>query len=180
MPFLSIQHVEKPTRAASNKSMHRRTKQIASHSPVPASEPANPANHLSDPLIPAPHDIPSTINDILEQSFSLVNSARKNKTQVNKLGGLIKQVAKALGGADQKFIIESEFHSDLKETLHKIYCHIFVSVNRQKVVQLMMAKKDNQLFEEMQTQIDVLCGRIFLAYACRIEIRRKSNNGPRW
>lgn len=141
---------------------------------------ATPVKERLTESLSTPQNLPTTINDIVEKSFSLINTARRNKNQVNKLGGLMKQVAKALGGADYKFIVEAEFHSDLKETLYKIYCHIFVCVNRQKVVQLMMTKKDNQVYVEMQKQIDILCGRIFLAYACRMEIRRKTSPITRW
>jgi hypothetical protein len=117
---------------------------------------------------------PPSINDILEQTFVLINAAKKNKTHINKFAGLIKQIVKALSGVEYNFVLQAEFYSDLKETLYKIYCHIVMCMNRQKVVQLMMSKKDNQLYLEMQTQIDVLCGRIFLAYACRMTTRRRN------
>lgn len=118
--------------------------------------------------------LPTSINDILEQTFALINAAKKNKTHINKFAGLMKQIVKALSGVEYNFVLQAEFYSDLKETLYKIYCHILMCMNRQKVVQLMMAKKDNQLYTEMQAQIDVLCGRIFLAYACRMATRRKT------
>jgi len=128
--------------------------------------------------------LPSSINDILSETFVLINAAKKNKTHINKFAGLMKQIVKALSGVEYNFVLQAEFYSDLKETLYKIYCHIVMCMNRQKVVQLMMAKKDNQLFLEMQTQIDVLCGRIFLAYACRMATRRKTTNAsmspPSW
>lgn len=119
-------------------------------------------------------NLPSSINDILERTFALINSAKKNKTHVYKFGGLMKQIVKALSGVEYNFVLQAEFYSDLKETLYKIHCHIQLCTNRQKFVQMMMAKKDNQLYSEMQDQIDVLCGRIFLAYACRMATRKKN------
>lgn len=117
--------------------------------------------------------LPSSINDILENTFTLINNARKNKTHVQKFASLMKQIVKALSGVEYNFVLQAEFYSDLKETLHKIQCHIILSTNRQKFVQMMMAKRDNQLYLEMQDQVDMLCGRIFLAYANRMEIRKK-------
>jgi len=119
------------------------------------------------------NNLPSSINDILETTFTLINNAKKNKTHVQKFAGLMKQIVKALSGVEYNFVLQSEFYSDLKETLYKIQCHIYLSTNRQKVVQLMMAKRDNQLYEEMQVQVDLLCGRIFLAYANRMETRKR-------
>lgn len=121
------------------------------------------------------HNVPASINEILERTFALINGAKKNKTHVYKFGGLMKQIVKALSGVEYNFVLQAEFYSDLKETLHKIHNHIQICTNRQKFVQLMMAKKDNQLYTDMQAQIDVLCGRIFLAYACRMATRNLLN-----
>merc|ERR1719427_1844207 len=118
--------------------------------------------------------LPTSINEIVEQTFTLINAAKKNKTHIQKFAGLMKQIVKALSGVEYNFVLQAELYSDLKETLYKIYCHIMLCTNRQKVVQLMMTKKDNQLFDEMQVHVDVLCGRIFLAYACRMATRRKT------
>jgi len=118
-------------------------------------------------------NLPSSINDILQSTFVLINNAKKNKEHVQKFAGLMKQIVKALSGVEYNFVLQSEFYSDLKETLHKIHCHLMLSTNRQKVLQMMMAKKDNMLFFEMQDQIDLLCGRIFLAYAYRMRESRK-------
>lgn len=119
------------------------------------------------------NNLPSTINDILETTFTLINNARKNKTHVQKFAGLMKQIVKALSGVEYNFVLQSEFYSDLKETLSKIQWHIYSSTNRQKFVQMVMAKRDNQLYQEMQDQVDLICGRIFLAYANRMVTRKR-------
>ena len=46
----------------------------------------------------------------------------------------MKQIVKALSGVEYNFVLKAEFYSDLKETLYKIYCHIVMCMNRQKVI----------------------------------------------
>jgi len=115
----------------------------------------------------------TSINRIMEQTFTLSNGTTRNKNEVNKFVELVKQVVKALSGHDYIFVQQAEFYPDLKETLHKIYSHIHMCGNRQKVVQLVMTKKDKQFYDEMRKHVDALCGRIFLAYACRMTTRKK-------
>jgi len=101
-----------------------------------------------------------------------INTAKHNKSHVQKMLVIIKQILKALNGADYTFIRRAEFYSDLKETLNKLYIHVIESTGRKRWVKYMMAKRDHQFLLQMQEHVDVLCGRIMLSFASRVEQRK--------
>lgn len=115
-----------------------------------------------------------TLNSAMENIFRLIDSSKKNKSHVQKFTAILKPIVKALSGVDYHFIRKTEFYSDLKETLNKIHSHIVEAKKRGKLTKIMMAKKDQEFLTSMQQHIDLLCGRIFLANAQRLEKRKTS------
>nr|XP_047123481.1 uncharacterized protein LOC124806523 [Hydra vulgaris] len=111
----------------------------------------------------------------LQNCMELIISAKKNKANVNKYMFILKQVMKALNGLDYSFIRHGEFYHDLKETINKIRCQINILINRTKLSQIVMAKKDGMTYDQIQQQIDDICGRIVLASAQRQLARRKNS-----
>jgi len=108
-----------------------------------------------------------SINSTLENLFTLIRNAKKNKAHVHKFNDLLKPLVKALSGVNYDFVRQAEFYPDLKETLVKIQNHIIQSTHRTKFSQVMMSKKDGELLDEMEKLIDQLVGRIFLSYSER-------------
>ena len=116
----------------------------------------------------------TSVNSSVKNIIYLIDTVKKNKAHAHKFAELVKQIAKAVNGLEYKFIKQAEFFSDLKETLHKIHIHVEECTHRTKISQFIMAKKDHQMFADFQKHVDMLCGRIILANAQRMEIRRNS------
>lgn len=110
-----------------------------------------------------------TLYEIIDDILHVIQNARKNKAYASKYYQIIKQVMKAISGIEYTFLKQAEFYADLKETLSKIQYHLVQSTNRGKLVRKVMARKDISCFSEIQTHVDMLCGRIFLAYAERMK-----------
>jgi len=113
----------------------------------------------------------NSLNLQVEEIYCLIQTAKRNKQYISRFLNVVKQIIQALSGADGNFLRNAEFYQDLRETLNKIRNHLIASSKRKSISRLLMAKKDDRTFEEMQRHVDTLCGRIFLSYAQRMEKR---------
>lgn len=118
----------------------------------------------------------NSLNLQVEEIYRLIKSAKRNKQYIKRFVAVIKQITQALSGADANFLRNAEFYQDLRETLNKIQTHLATSAKRKPITRLLMAKKDEITYEEMQKHVDTLCGRIFLSYAHRMEQRATVSN----
>jgi len=118
----------------------------------------------------------NSLNLQVEEIYRLIKSAKRNKQYIARFVTVIKQITQALSGAEANFLRNAEFYQDLRETLNKIQTHLTTSSKRKPITRLLMAKKDELTYEEMQKHVDTLCGRIFLSYAQRMEQRATISN----
>ena len=106
-------------------------------------------------------------------SFMLNKEANQKMRGINKYQQIMVQLLQALSGADTKLIKQSEYYSDLRETLRKIHANIRQASKRKLIARLVMSGKDSQSTEEIQKVVDNLCGRIFLSYAQMRSLKQK-------
>lgn len=115
--------------------------------------------------------IQNSLNLQIEEISSIARNTKHNKALVARYVNIMKQITKALSGAEASFLRGAEFYSDLRETLSKIQVIISDLTKRKAMSRLLLAKKDNLTCDEMQCHADTLCGRIFLSYAQRMQMR---------
>ena len=123
-----------------------------------------------------------SMNLQIEEISRVAKNTKRNKALVTRYISIMKQITKALSGAEASFLRGAEFYSDLRETLSKIYV-VVCDLSKQKTMsRLLLSKKDKITCDEMQLHVDTLCGRIFLSYAQRMEMRRlaTASRGKRW
>lgn len=113
---------------------------------------------------------PGSIFAIVDKIHWAIAVAKHNKAYVLRFVPLIKQITKVLNGADMKFIRQAEFYSDLRETLFKIETHVKESSTRGKLMNKLMAKKNQKSFEEFELQVEHLITRIVFSFAQRVQL----------
>jgi len=113
---------------------------------------------------------PGSIFALVDKIHWAIAVAKHNKAYVLRFVSLIKQITKVLNGADMKFIRQAEFYSDLRETLLKIETHVKESSTRGKLMNKLMAKKNQKSFEEFEQQVEHLITRIVFSFAQRVQL----------
>ena len=115
--------------------------------------------------------IQNSLNLQIQEISRISRNTKRNKALVTRYIQIMKQITRALSGAEAHFLRRAEFYSDLRETLSKIQVIVGDLSKRKAMSRLLLAKKDNLTCEEMQRHADTLCGRIFLSYAQRMQMR---------
>lgn len=113
----------------------------------------------------------NSLNLQIEEISRIAHNAKHNKALISRYVLIMKQITKALSGAEASFLRGAEFYSDLRETVSKIQVIVSDLTKRKAMSRLLLAKKDNLTCDEMQFHADTLCGRIFLSYAQRMQMR---------
>lgn len=114
-------------------------------------------------------DSAGPLSIIDEINFSIAK-AKHNKSYVGRFANITKRLSKVLNGADSAFIRQSEFFSDLKETLHKIWHHINERASQSKFITKLLMGRDEKMYEEMECHVDQLITRIVFAFAQRVQV----------
>lgn len=105
--------------------------------------------------------------DTIEEINFIIAKAKHNKACVKKFSSCTKRLSIVLNGAESEFIRQSEFYSDLKETLQKIKHYVSEKVSQSKLVQKLLRSKDQKMYNEIQSHVDQLITRIVFAFAQR-------------
>ena len=103
---------------------------------------------------------------ILLNNINSLLKCEKRSKQTAKYVPAVKQLLNALSGTDFDLIRRAEYYSDLKETLRKIEHNIQQTAKRTLIGRLMMSSRRSACsVEDMQKNVDRLCGRILFSYA---------------
>ena len=106
-----------------------------------------------------------------EINFTIAK-AKHNKSYVEKFASITKRLSKVLNGADSAFIRQSEFYSDLKETLQKIWHHTNERASQSKLIKKLLMGKDQKMYDEIECHVDQLITRIVFAFAQRVQVHK--------
>ena len=123
------------------------------------------AGHVNDMHATSP------LRLIDEISFTIAK-AKHNKAYVEKFASITKRLSNVLNGADSAFIRQSEFYSDLKETLQKIRHHITERASQSRFIKTLMMSKDQKMYDEIECHVDQLVTRIVFAFAQRVQVHK--------
>ena len=112
---------------------------------------------------------------ILLNNINSLLKCEKRSKQTAKYVPAVKQLLNALSGTDFDLIRRAEYYSDLKETLRKIEHNIQQTAKRTLIGRLMMSSRRSACsVEDMQKNVDRLCGRILFSYAERRLMKKMS------
>ena len=109
---------------------------------------------------------------IIDEINFTIAKAKHNKAYVEKFSSITKRLSRVLNGADSSFIRQSEFYSDLKETLQKIRHHIAERASQSKLIKKLLMGKDQKMFDEIECHVDQLITRIVFAFAQRVQVHK--------
>ena len=122
---------------------------------------------------------PTHVNDtatgplgMIDEINFIIVKAKHNKAYVEKFANITKRLSKVLNGADSAFIRQSEFYSDLKETLQKILHHINEKASQSKFIKKLLMSKDQKMYDEIERHVDQLITRIVFAFAQRVQVHK--------
>ena len=111
---------------------------------------------------------------IIDEINFTIAKAKHNKAYVEKFGNITKRLSKVLNGADSTFICQSEFYSDLKETLQKIWHHINEKASQSKFIKKLLMSKDQKMYDEIECHVNQLITRIVFAFAQRVQVQKSA------
>ena len=106
---------------------------------------------------------------IIDEINFTIAKAKHNKAYVEKFANITKRLSKVLNGADSAFIRQSEFYSDLKETLQKMWHHINEKASQSRLIKKLLMSKDQKMHDEIECHVDQLITRIVFAFAQRVQ-----------